>query len=374
MSESVVPREAFQRRPALLSAVDGEDLSHDGFCLREHAPLDLLIADRYRVEGFLGEGGTAEVFLARDLEEQRLLVVKRMKRDVASSRELRDRFLLEARALSCVNHASVVRVLDLGAPPDELPYLALEALRGESLGDYLRRQEVMSFHVLLPLMIEAARALAAVHAAGMVHRDVKPDNLFLVGPIGDPESIKVLDFGMARLSEEAHDEESTSILGTAQYMAPEQILVEPVDGRTDIYALGVVLFRALTGHLPFESQKKNDLLRHQLFSPVPPVTWLDESLPFLVERIIHKATRKAPSARFSNMDALADALEAVLGPQDPWAKSRLSTLVLAQAPDVYPPVTERGRKAAQILAAEFGIYSRPHETVPPEALVACVKS
>src|SRR5690606_17193414 len=135
-----------------------------------------------------------------------------------------------------------------------------EALRGETLGDYLKREEAMPVDLAVFLIREAALALASVHTAGVVHRDIKPDNLFLVGEIGRPQSLKVLDFGMARLSDEIYDENSTSILGTVQYMAPEQILVEPVDARTDGYALGVVLFRMLTGHLPFDAQSKNDLL------------------------------------------------------------------------------------------------------------------
>ncbi len=367
MSESTAPQTPFLLLPPHLSA-QRDELSLEGFCLRAHQPVEQLIADRYRVEGFLGEGGTAEVYLAQDLLERQLVVLKQMKRAVASSAELRRRFILEAQALACVDHPSVVRVINLGEPADGPPFLALEALRGESLGDYLRREGLMPMRMLLPLVIEAARALAAVHDAGMVHRDVKPDNLFLVGPVGDPESVKVLDFGMAQLSHEGHDEASTSILGTAQYMAPEQILVERVDGRTDIYALGVVLFRALTGHLPFESHQKNDLLRHQLFSPVPPVTWLDENLPFLLERIVHRATRKAPDARFSNMRALVDALEDALSGEETPTSRRLTTVELSEGLDIYRPATERGKHAARILAAEFGIYSRPHLTAPTEAM------
>lgn len=319
-----------------------------------------MIGDRYLIEGFLGEGGTATVYLARDLSCNELVVIKSMKPMVASTPELRARFLLEARALASVDHPSVVKILDIQEPQNEPPYLTLEALRGESLGDYLKREKSMSVELSIVLLRLITCALEAVHLAGMVHRDVKPDNIFLVGPVGAPESIKVLDFGMALLSEEGHDEDSTSILGTVQYMAPEQILVEPVDARTDIYSLGVVMFRMLTGHLPFDAHSKNDLLRHQLFSPVPPASWLHDDIAPSLERIVHQATRKSPGARFSSMAEMRKALNEVSLTDNTPVSSRFSSFTFSSEPDVYHPVTARGRHAASVLSTEFGVYSRPH--------------
>lgn len=364
MSDSTAPDSASEENSPPLSSGPRRSPSVRGFSLRpapEKCPeLGALIGERYVVEGFLGEGGTATVHLARELDKNELVVVKRMKPCVASTPELRQRFLMEARALACVDHPSVIRVLDIEEPENEPPFLALEALRGESLGDYLKREGCMSVEMSVQLLRQIARALEAVHDVGMVHRDVKPDNIFLVGPVGEPSSIKVLDFGMALLSDEGHDENSTSILGTAQYMAPEQILVEPVDARTDVYSLGVVMFRMITGHLPFDAHSKNDLLRHQLFSPVPPASWLHEDIVPVVERIIHKATRKAPEARFQNMAEMFEALDGYVGVQDAPPSVRLSTVVESGEPDVYAPQTERGRHAARVLSAEFGVYSRPH--------------
>ena len=114
----------------------------------------------------------------------------------------------------------------------------------------------MDTELALKLVRDAAHALESAHASGVVHRDLKPDNLFLLGPIDAPEALKVIDFGMAELDAQRLPDQNTSILGTAQYMAPEQILVEGMDARTDIYALGVVLFRAITGELPFEAKKQ----------------------------------------------------------------------------------------------------------------------
>ncbi len=345
-----------------------------GFSLRPAEPI--VIGDRYEVEGRLGEGGTAVVYLARDRSRDRLVVIKVMKPEIAATPELKERFLFEAHALQRVDHPSVVQILDISDldqsySQDQPPFLVLEALPGESLGDYLKRHGTMPKSMALHLLREAAVALSAVHRAGLVHRDIKPDNIYLVGKLDAPDSVKVLDFGMAHLVDDGHDDSSTSILGTAQYMAPEQILVEPVDARTDIYGLGVVLFRAVTGHLPFDDVKnKHHLLRHQLFSPVPPASWLDDDIHPALDRLIHRATRKAPGARFSTMTEVVTAFDAALadahadeeepsppsGPQD--------SLALAD-PDVYVPSTEKGRKAAEVLAVEFGIYSRPQRTWPP---------
>ncbi len=349
-----------------------------GFSLRPAEPQT--VGGRYEVQGCLGEGGTAVVHLARDTKSGELVVIKIMKPEIAATPELRERFLFEAHALQRVDHPSVVQILDISDSDeaysiDEPPFLVLEALPGESLGDYLKRHESMPIEMAVTLMREAAVALSAVHKAELIHRDIKPDNIYLVGSIDAPCSVKVLDFGMAHALDEGHDEESTSILGTAQYMAPEQILVEPIDARTDIYGLGVVLFRALTGYLPFDDVKnKHHLLRHQLFSPVPPASWLKEEISPALERLIHRCTRKSPQARYETMDELVrafdDALEAGAqsgafvqdsAPKDPFGE------ISEIDPDIYVPMTKKGRKAAEVLAVEFGIYSRPQRSWPPDA-------
>jgi len=330
---------------------------------RRRSGLGALLGQRYRVESLLGEGGTATVHLARDLETSAVVVVKRMKATVAAEPELRRRFVQEGAALARISHPHVVRALGVEEPEGEPPLLILEALGGETLGDLLRRQEVCPLELTLPLIDQAALALEAVHAAGLIHRDIKPDNLFLVGPIGAPTSLKVLDFGMARFADEQADEHSTSILGTAQYMAPEQILVETMDERTDVYALGVVMFRMLTGHLPFDARDKKDLLRHQLFSPVPPVTWLVDGLPEGLSALVRQATQKAPSRRPKDMATLRNLLRAI-DPTSSAPGGAESMDWTDYADDVYEPTTERGRTAAELLAREFGAYSRPHHPVP----------
>lgn len=340
----------------LRSGVVGKPAGLDDFPLRPTERAGSVLMDRYCIEGFLARGGTADVFLARDLLEGTLVVVKQIRPEVASHPELRERFVKEGHATQAIEHPGVVRVLSIEEPEGEPPFILLEALRGESLGEYLRRRTVMPVDLGVMLARQAAAALAAVHAAGVVHRDVKPDNLFLVGPPDEPTGLKLLDFGMARFEDERPSEDSTSVLGTAQYMAPEQILVEPVDARADVYGLGVVMFRMFTGHLPFEGKGSKELLLHQLFSLVPPPSWLAEDLDPRLESLILRATRKHPDNRFPSMDDLAAALDALVG-----LRAEPEPCAPPVHPDVYRPRTPRGQQVARHLAAEFG----PYAPIPP---------
>jgi serine/threonine-protein kinase len=185
---------------------------------------------------------------------------------------------------------------------------------------------------------------------------VKPDNFVLLGPIGEPFGLKLIDFGMAKLSTGAGSG-THSILGTVEYMAPEQILMEAVDARTDVYSLGVVMFRLFTGHLPFDTDAPADLLRHQLFSSVPPPSWLDDDLDRRLERMILTATRKSPDNRYANMQLLLDDLNALIGVTDREVSERPPSV----APDAYAPSTDRGAEALGILAEKFGRFA----SVPP---------
>ncbi len=335
------PRSRIQRRPS----------TYD-FRLRSDERAGRLLGGRYRIEGFLAKGGTSEVFLAQDTIGRELVVIKQLFSEAAAHPELRARFLSEAQVTQGIEHKAVVRVLGVEEPADEPPFMILEALRGESLGDYLRRNGVMSQDLGLVLLRQAAAALAAAHETGIVHRDVKPDNFFLLGQRDCPVGLKLIDFGMARLETEETTEDSTSVLGTAQYMAPEQILVEPVDARADVYGFGVVMFRMFTGHLPFEAGGPKELLLHQLFSPVPPPSWLAEDLDPRLERIILRATAKHPDNRFGSMHELLEALNAVigLGPETPAPPP-------VHLPDVYAPTTARGHRVARHLAKDFGPYA-----------------
>src|SRR5262249_11507306 len=150
------------------------------------------------------------------------------------------------------------------------PYLVLEFLFGESLGDLLRRDQVLDADIALPILGQTASGLAAAHEAGIVHRDVKPGNLYLLGEPGDPYAVEILDFGLAKLSASSTLTAAGVAVGTIEYMAPEQAVSDTADARSDIYGLGVVMYRMFTGALPFQGKEEGEILAQQLLAQPPP--------------------------------------------------------------------------------------------------------
>jgi serine/threonine-protein kinase len=271
-----------------------------------------VLAGRYLVRGFMGKGATSRVYLAEDLEGQRPVAVKILDEEYGRTRDAATRFLREARAAAHVEHENVVRILDVSRrDQDGAPYLVMEFLFGESLGARLRRDGALPPGDALVVALQAARGLHAAHLAGVVHRDVKVDNLFLVGEPGAAWAVKVLDFGLARMKELPSLTALGMAVGTVEYMAPEQAVAETTDARTDVYGLGVVLYRMLTGQLPFAGSDVT-LLAAQLFdAPAAPsgIVDLDPGL----ESVVLRALRKRPDNRYPTMAALAEDLERIGG-------------------------------------------------------------
>jgi serine/threonine-protein kinase len=305
----------------------------------------LILDGRFKIQGFVDKGATARVYVAEDLATGEPVVVKRFAPTIAQREAVRARFPGEARALGAIDHPNVVRVISAGEHDGD-PYVVMEALDGETLGERLQREGALPVDVALDVTRAIARGLAAAHDAGVVHRDVKPENVFLVGPSEAPE-VKVIDFGMAHLDHEREREGIGLVLGTMQYMAPEQALGEAVDERSDVYALGVLMFRALTGHLPFDAKAVPLLLGHQLFSPAPPPSWLDEDLDPRIETVILCAMRKHPENRYATMHALLRDLD----------RTEAQGWPLVHEPDVYEPVTDDGREAVAFVAKRFRVPS-----------------
>lgn len=304
-----------------------------------------IVGGRYELERAIDAGGTAVIHLARDLATGDELAVKLLKDHAATDPILRACFLAGARAAMNISHPNVVRVLAVGEPRDEHPFAVMELLRGEALDQTVARDRKLPPETVVRLARDAAHGLTAAHAAGVVHLDVKPENLFLVRDRRG-ENLKILDFDLAWVPgvEDPSERHGRLILrGTAKYMAPEQIVGDPVDARTDVYALGVVLFRLLTGQLPFDLELGTTLLRHQLSSPVPPPSWLVDGLDPRLDAVVVRATKKAPENRYPSMAALLADLDAIS--LDLALPVRAET-VLA---DRYAPRSDRAREAARAL-------------------------
>jgi serine/threonine-protein kinase len=303
------------------------------------------VAGRYVLMQPLGKGSASRVFLARDNRTNAQVAVKVLPPYGASPLSTRERFDAEVAVGCGVAHANVARIIDAGMTAWAEPYMVTEALVGETLGDRLAETSRLSAELSCQIAREAARGLAAIHRAGYVHRDVKPDNLFLCDGERHGVTVKVIDFGFCTEAHRANDE-GRNVLGTLEYIAPEQAVAESIDGRSDVYGLGVVLFRCITGELPFDASARG-VIAHHLVSRVPPPSWLVDDLESWVDPIVLSATRKHPDNRYGTMTDLLDDLDAAL------AGKPVSGAPARVEPDEYRPKSEKGRAAVETLTEEL---------------------
>ncbi len=260
-----------------------------------------LLAGRYRVAEPLGHGGMGDVYAAVDETLRRAVAIKVLRAGASG-----DRFKREALLVSRLAHPNIVAISDYHDDPGEPAFIALERLHGESLRALLERVEVVEAKRLARLAIQTLSALAAAHDAQIVHRDVKPDNIFLCRTEAGEDLVKLLDFGIARPLDSATIDALTrsgALLGTVAYMAPEQVLGTRVDARTDIYGVGAVMYHALAGHVPFRGTT-TEVLTAIATQPLPPLQGVDPELAGIVAR----AMSRDPNARFGRAREMSSAL------------------------------------------------------------------
>jgi serine/threonine-protein kinase len=250
--------------------------------------------DRYRLERPLGHGGMASVYLGRDTELDRPVAVKLLAENAAGDDGLRKRFLREARLAARLSHPNVVNVYDAGED-DGRPYLVMEHVQGETLAEVLAARGRLPPEEVRVLGAQAARGLAHAHAAGLVHRDIKPQNLLL----RDDGTLKIADFGIARAAEGTALTQPGTVLGTAAYLAPEQALGQDVTPAADVYSLGAVLYELLTGRPPLEIRSLEELATPK---PIAPVRELAPQTPPDLEDLVMRCLARNPSYRPTALD------------------------------------------------------------------------
>jgi serine/threonine-protein kinase len=259
---------------------------------------------RYRLERSLGHGGMATVFLAQDEELDRAVAIKLLAENHAGDKVFRDRFLREARLAARLSHPNVVNVYDAGEAEDGRPFIVMEYVPGTTLAEVGR----LAPSDAVGLVVQACQGLAHAHEAGLVHRDVKPQNLLL----RDDGVLKVADFGIARAAETTVLTQIGTVLGTAAYLSPEQALGEEVTPATDVYALGAVLYELLAGRPPYEFDSLADLAAKQREEPIMPVGELAPEVSPQVEDAVMRALARNPAYRPATAAAFAQELGATV--------------------------------------------------------------
>jgi hypothetical protein len=261
------------------------------------------VADRFVIERALGAGGMGEVYLARDTVLEETVALKTISAALASSSAV-ERFRREAQAARRISHPGVVRIHDIGKD-GELTFISMEYVAGESLRQRLERQGPPPLPELARMALQLCAAIGAAHAAGVIHRDLKPDNILLDAR----GQVRVIDFGLAHVQAGGSFTATGAVMGTPDYMAPEQVLAHPVDARTDIYALGCVLYHAIAGTPPFVRDTPVATGIAHCNEPPRPLSMLRPDLGDGWEPLVLRAMQKDPANRFQSASELQEALE-----------------------------------------------------------------
>ncbi|MEZ4293497.1 MAG: serine/threonine-protein kinase, partial [Polyangiaceae bacterium] len=297
-----------------------------------------VIAEKYRLEAQLARGGMGSVWVARHVKLGSQLAVKFLDARFVGSRSFVVRFEREARAAAAIESPHVVHVQDFGVE-EGTPYLVMELLRGEDLRTRLRRMGRMPVSETADLLVQVAKALRRAHEAGIVHRDIKPGNLFLAR-VDDYEILKVLDFGIAKQPGELRGESTRTgeIVGTPHYVSPEQARGDKdVDHRTDVWAVGVIAYRMLTGHLPFSGDGFGTVLSKVLVEPPPKVGTFVQELPESLDPFFARALAKNREERFQSVRELTDAFVAIVQGAAPEASIAAASWSSIQSVSAPPP-------------------------------------
>ena len=281
-----------------------------------------MVGGKYRLDALIGEGGMGSVWSATHLGLNQVVAIKFISREFVRSAEALRRFDAEAKAAAQLRSRHVVQVFDTGTLDDGTPYIAMELLRGETLQNRVHRGGPIPLSEAVEILSQCCKALGRAHAAGIIHRDIKPDNIFLAQSSDDDGTVaKILDFGIAKMAVSANDQGSKhgatrtgAVLGTPLYMSPEQArALRTLDQRTDLYSLGLVAYTMFTGNLAFSSESFGDLLFQICTAPLPSLCANAKWLPPSLEGWFQRACAREPQERYSSAQEFTDALRVAAG-------------------------------------------------------------
>jgi serine/threonine-protein kinase len=295
-----------------------------------------LIDGRYQVDCVLGVGAMGIVYGARHVAVGKLVAIKALRAHLARDASAIQRFNAEATAATSIGNQHIVETFDFGRLPDGTAYMVMEYLEGRSLAELIDGWAPLPVERIARIGLQIAEALNAAHLAGIVHRDLKPDNVFLCKREGDSDFVKILDFGIAKFGmSQARLTQAGAVFGTPVYMSPEQALGKATDGRTDVYALGIMLYEMASGGVPFRGESALTVLALHLTEQPEPLSARQPDISPELEAIVHKCLQKDPDARYASMAELAADLSLLASGKPVCAKPLLS------APVPLPPAAKK---------------------------------
>jgi eukaryotic-like serine/threonine-protein kinase len=266
-----------------------------------------VIGQRFRIDALIGRGAMADVYRARDLETEGDIALKVLKKSLSSDPSIQQRFAREADVQAKLRHPNVAALHATGVTEHDEPYLVVELLRGKTLRHVIKTETRLAPRKAASYAWQALQGLAAIHQSGILHRDLKPANIMLEPSPGPVDRVVLIDFGFATLEGAARLTQQGTVVGSLTYIAPERLRGEAPDRRSDLYAIGIILFEMLNGTPPFVAAKDIDLVELQLDAEPPP---LDDTVPAPLRAIVGNALAKHPVDRYIDAAAMASALEA----------------------------------------------------------------
>jgi eukaryotic-like serine/threonine-protein kinase len=279
------------------------------------------LSGRYQIIRPIGEGGMGIVYEAQHVLIEKRVALKVLRDDFSRRPEVVERFRQEAKSASRIGHEHIVDISDFGETPNGQSYFVMEFLEGEDLANVLAREGTLPAHRAVRIALQCCKALGAAHGKGIVHRDMKPENIFLIAREGNDDFVKIVDFGIAKMSDIETSgppgrklTKTGMIFGTPEYMSPEQAAGRALDHRVDVYALGVILFEMLTGRVPFVGDTFMGILTQHMFEEVPPLRSVkpDVIAPDELQNVLFEALAKDPDARFKSMEDYGKALASAM--------------------------------------------------------------
>ncbi|HET7481485.1 MAG TPA: protein kinase [Actinomycetota bacterium] len=307
--------------------------------------VETVLGERYRITARLASGAMGDVFIAVDERLQRTVAVKILKEELAADDRFVERFRREARAAGSLSHPNIARVFDYDED-GAAHFIVMELAPGRDLGRLLRDEGSLEPARSAAIAAQVADALSHAHAAGLIHRDVKPHNVI----VSEDDRIKVTDFGIARAIGESALTGTGAVLGTAHYLSPEQAGGEPATPASDIYSLGIVLFEMLTGTVPFRGETPVSVATQHLHEDVPRPSTLKAGVPAALDDVVATATRRDPAARFPSAEAMASALRA-----DGDAAAATTVVAAASTWPFAAPSRYDAARLGRIVLVAFGI-------------------